>query len=1103
MLQDPRIVAYYAFIVRYWTDSYNNATTNIEQDFADYALTELDRLQGLEDTESNRALFQAENDAQAVFIALLERNNAGLAAQSDLDEALAIFAAAKSARQALLPNPTLITALLNNDALEFLGKTQRQRDQMQDDNSEQAVIVAQKIVDTTVEFRSKLEAWVLTNNTKEENDEYLGKTIITQESLYNGMGYFSDGNYGKEINRVSPEGFMYGATSFIQRLERLYWWNGGAWNRIPEAIDQAMSVQLLPSGPQEPDTVFRCVDSVGTDGQYVWRYFFWDAETEGWSEMFWFATIEGGKGMLPLTGYQKGEGHKVIEPDVQVMWDGEDWRRLRISSFLDDVGIISTVELYGKKLASLSPPVELIYMSPTELSLRPVNSDFEYTTVNGMTIDSSKRVSVYSFSPVLDWWDETESFSTSLLQHSTEETPEEYYVYLTNKDDCFNINTYDYRGRLFCSKTVHTNSRLGKFGTSAYNAIYIGKCQTAVPANPSDRVEFLNELDVSAISRVADLKETFREFADFDLIYIDEETLQLKRTNGTAGQIFVGGRLYFLGESINLDIADARIVVDGNGLVSFDYDEIAADEYYCVYLAPDSDIYNDNELNPATNKPWHPEDTDAGDGVVGPYYANKDLRLKMFLSAKLPEESRLGETWQTYWCRHIGQVETDAVKKLKYSASISSIRQMVLNPTFFDGLAEIMLKPVSTSEFRIVKAAGTSGICIVGGKGVQTYETTSTSPMVHKVFRTDKVYAYTGSQTTPLVNSGTYLYQYTTTFAYLYLTNDNPIWNSVFTEQGRDRNSGTGCLILATNAPTDAYLSKSFPGNMARWICTIGMDGSGYFSGSFIAENLKQPGGNAAVPTGTILDFAGPTCPNGFLVCNGAYYYPSQYPNLWAAIGGYWGWDPATEKFAVPNLNYACTIGTGYWGLGSRVGEINHMLSVAEMPAHQHYQDHQHYVEHQHYTNHSHYVDHTHNTNHSHPVSVPQHVHNHNHGGATGQRVLPTGATGAAGAIETDKVDTVHADVTGWANYGHNHSISAEATGVTWSQGGQTNDTDAVSAGMNGRQHTDQTNALSGGMTTRAMTDAMNQYATGTSTGGGATHNNMQPSAVVLKIIRY
>lgn len=848
------------------------------------------------------------------------------------------------------------------------------------------------------------------------------------------LSRLSDGTYGRELGRISPEGNIYGTTRWVRDVLRNFWWNGADWLEIGEDIGQSNSVQLLPTTPQEPDTVWRCLDRYEEDkARYVWKYFFFDAESQTWQPILWHWTVDSVQ-ELPNNPWFRGQAHEVKEPDVQAMWDGYTWRRIRISSLEDDLGIVSTLDMYGGTLQSLSPDVELIFMSPIELTLKPINNDFQFVTVNNTIIDSSKRTSVFSFTPVLDWWDETESFSLTSLQHSTLETPEQYWVYLANKKDAFNLGTYDFRGKLFCSKTSPVNSRLGKFGTTGYDAILIGRCQTEVPVNVSDRVEFLYELDVSLVDKSPDLKETFREFSDFDIVYVNETTLRLKRTYGTAGQIFIGGQLYFLGESIDLSISDTRINVNGDGTLSFDYDPNLSPGTYYIYISNDSDIYNDNEINPVTNTPWHPEDEGAGDGSEGPYFYVKDVRLRMFLSTKSPEEARLSETWQGYWCRYIGRVEVDSAKKFRYSGDISAIRQMVLSPTVFDGLAEISIEPRSTEEFRIIKAAGTSGICMVGGKGVQTYITTSTAPMVHKVLYTDKVYTYTGSQTNPLTWGGTYLYQYKTSFAYLYLSNDNPVWDSLFVSQGRTRNSGTGCLFLATNTPTDAYLGGSFPGSNARWIATIGMDASGKFSGSYIAENLKQPTGNSSVPSGTILDFGGPTCPNGFLVCNGSWYYPAQYPNLWGAIGGYWGWNGS--QFAVPNLNYACTIGTGNWGLGTRLGEINHTLSEGEMPAHAHYQDHQHY--------------HSHGT----------HVHWHDHGGRTGNGPAGPGVAFVWGGGY---------GVTGWGA-GHSHPISADATPSP---------------------------------TLDAWSSDMSQNAWGSNRGGSSTHNNMQPSAVVLKIIRY
>ena len=830
MLSDPRIVAYYAYIVRYWTDYYNSASTNLEQYFANFVITELERLEGLEDTESNRLLFTAENNAQANYVDILAKYSADLATEAEKTSALSSFSQAKELRQSIIPNTSILLSILRNETSNYLSRVREAYNKEASSNNERLVITAKKIQDDVEVFAETLGVWVSTNNAQEKINEYAGKTTTAIQDAMTSSGYFSDGNYGSEINRVSPEGFVYGANTFIQKLERYYWWNGYTWLEIPEAIDQANSVQLLPTSEQEPYTVFRVINSTNNDGTYNWRYFFWNPEIEGWSEIFWYYDISGGFRSLPAVGFKLGEGHKVIEPNVLVMWDGENWVKLKLSTFDDDLGVVSTLDMYGGTLQGLSPEIQLVYISPTELSLRPVDNDFEYTVVNDTVIDTSKRTSVFSFSPVLDWWEETESFSTSLLQHSTAVYNQEYFVYLANKKDCFNLSTYDFRGRLFCSSTAPTNNRLGKFGTDAYNGLLIGKCQTAVPGNVSDKVTFLRELDVSSVSRAVDMRETFREFSDFDLVFVDQDTIELDRIYGTTGQIFIAGQLYYIGEGVSLTTEDTRIIVDGNGAFTFDYDPIAINTVYYVYVASDSDLFNDNSINPATNRPWHPEDDNAGDGSTGNYRYVKDLRLRLFLSTKTPEEGRLAETWRGYWARHVGQVRIDGVGKFVFSSGISSIRQATLNPTYFDGLAEVTFEHISDSEFRIIKTRGTSGICMVGGKGVQTYVTTD--PLVHKVSREDIVYTYTeANYLSPLSVSGTYLRQYTLTPVYIYLANNNACWGTL-----------AGRTFACTRTPSDAYLSPNYPGNNARWLCTIDMDGAGNFTGSYISEGINSGG---------------------------------------------------------------------------------------------------------------------------------------------------------------------------------------------------------------------------------------------------------------------
>lgn len=89
---------------------------------------------------------------------------------------------------------------------------------------------------------------------------------------------------------------------------------------------------------------------------------------------------------------------------------------------------------------------------------------------------------------------------------------------------------------------------------------------------------------------------------------------------------------------------------------------------------------------------------------------------------------------------------------------------------------------------------------------------------------------------------------------------------------------------------------------------------------------------------GMLREFAGGVVPFGYLACDGGAYARSTYPDLFAAIGVTWniGGEAGTD-FRVPNLNGRATIGTGPNRLlGQLVGEENHVLSVNEMPNHQH-----------------------------------------------------------------------------------------------------------------------------------------------------------------------
>lgn len=125
-----------------------------------------------------------------------------------------------------------------------------------------------------------------------------------------------------------------------------------------------------------------------------------------------------------------------------------------------------------------------------------------------------------------------------------------------------------------------------------------------------------------------------------------------------------------------------------------------------------------------------------------------------------------------------------------------------------------------------------------------------------------------------------------------------------------------------------------------------GVDTASYQAGSITLQALAQSLVNLLIPPGEVRGFAGPNLPAGWLACDGTHYLQSQYPNLFAAIGGYWGsgGTGASAWFAVPDLRGRSILGyvnSPVGGITTRAfatlgGEENHTLSVAELASHAH-----------------------------------------------------------------------------------------------------------------------------------------------------------------------
>lgn len=97
-----------------------------------------------------------------------------------------------------------------------------------------------------------------------------------------------------------------------------------------------------------------------------------------------------------------------------------------------------------------------------------------------------------------------------------------------------------------------------------------------------------------------------------------------------------------------------------------------------------------------------------------------------------------------------------------------------------------------------------------------------------------------------------------------------------------------------------------------------------------------------AEPAGSVQAFAGTAIPSGWLDCNGDAVSRTTYADLFAAIGTTWGVGDGATTFNVPDLRGRVVVAAGTGSgltarnIGDVLGEEEHTLDVAEMPAHTH-----------------------------------------------------------------------------------------------------------------------------------------------------------------------
>ena len=810
--------------------------------------------------------------------------------------------------------------------------------------------------------------------------------------------------YSRALGWQSPEGNFYGQERWVRDWPVGVVWDGEDYRAI-EVDGEAETEEELPipgeinprTGlPYGPRTHFElwAVPRLNWppanleiyDGRDK-EYYYWDSVSESWQLIEWYYDVEGEEN-LRRPGLKIGAAHVLYYYDIKVMWNGLAW--VRLSHEMLDLGENDYLHLTDgfmdgytnyqtntngalQFLQSQQAEARLEFISKTNLGLlSSISGKTGALWVGGELLLTEDISNVENTDSVLQ-------YSNGTITNDTVAPNTEYYVYCGNSD--FTACS----SGLFLSLTPDVNGRLGN-EDHGLNARIVGVVET------DSAGYFIREIDQSYIGRKVEFSQTYWEYSDFFLRFNNEEHISFELTSGAAGMCYVAGQLIYLGSGKDL-YADSYRVGWSEGILFIDTTDIKPLTRYYVYIVGDATEYNFNEENTETGFPKNEGDTG--------YIWQLDFRRRLFLSEKVEDNRVLDQQYPGYYARHLGSILTDSNGKFIYSPDISQIRSLQLNPTDFAGLAEISIKTVSTSQFKIVKKPGTSGTIYVGGQAVQTFTATS-APDGHNMYTNTVVYVYNeATPETPLTSSGHTVSYYANSPVYIYLANDLSNWGSL-----------SSSLFACTRAPSDGsisevdmYLSENFPGNSARWIATIKPSVAGTFVDNYVVSSVL---GTAIgiddynssvsttyssarlspylVPTGTVLDYAGTSPPSGWLLCNGQQLSTSTYSALFAVIGYIYG--GSGGSFKVPNLNSRTTIGyDGRWAIGTVVGEETHTLNSNEIPSH----------------------DHT-------------HTHSHNHGGSTG-------GEGPRYMFNGEKI-------IGFVNGGfpliqslsHSHSISTDAT---------------------------------------------------------------------------